>query len=187
MEILAKLERQVLTWTKDVPHLPPSVKRWLGDNIWWIVLILAISAAISVLYNVFMLLGSLFISPLAASYYAAATFVVWVVVSKAIAALFAALEAGVLFAAVKPLKAKQKKGWVLLFVFWLVSVLSTVVGAIITLSPLGVISGLIFGGVWLAVSGYFLFEIHDQFAHVERSKGVQGVKEGARGHKKSTV
>lgn len=177
MELLVKLERTILGWLKDVPHLPIGARKWLGENVWWIVVIGAVLTGISAL----VLLGALFTnlstlgSPII-SYYASATFVGWLVVTTAVSLAFAVLEALLLAFAVTPLKERQKKGWVLLFAVWLLGTLSVVVSAILTLNPLGFIGNIIFGAVWVAISGYFLFEIHGQFANVERSKGVKGKK-----------
>jgi hypothetical protein len=86
------------------------------------------------------------------------------------------LSVALLALAITPLKAKQKKGWVLLFITWLLGALSVVVTAILTLSVLNFITSVIFGALWVAVGGYLLFEMHGQFAHVERSKGVKAEK-----------
>lgn len=177
MEFLVKLEHIILGWLKDVPHLPIGVRKWIANNIWWIVVIGAVLSGISVL----VLIGALFsnLSTLSSpiiSYYASATFVGWLVVTTAVALAFAVVETLLMAFAVTPLKEKQKKGWVLLFAVWLVGIISAVVGAILTLNVLGFIGNIIFGAVWVAVTGYFLFEIHGQFAHVERSKGVKSKK-----------
>jgi len=177
MEFLTKLERTVLGWLKDVPHLPANVRTWLGNNIWWLVVIATVLSGIAVLgllITLFSNIGTLG-SPFAA-YYASTTFVVWVIVNTIVALIFTAIDLALLAMAISPLKQKQKKGWVLLFAVWLVGILSTVVSAILTLNPLGFITGLLFGAIWIAISGYFLFEIHGQFAHVQRSKGVKAAK-----------
>ena len=177
MEFLSKLERTVLGWLKDVPHLPLNVRAWIANNIWWIVIIATVLSGIAVLGLLFGFFGTLATlgSPVA-SYYASNTFVVWVLVTTAVTLFFTALELVLLAMAISPLKEKQKKGWVLLFAVWLVGAISTVVSAVLTLNPFGFITGLLFGALWLAISGYFLFEIHGQFAHVERSKGAKAAK-----------
>lgn len=177
MELLGKLERTILGWLKDVPHLPIGVRKWIAENIWWIVVIGVVLTGISVL----VLVGALFTnlstlgSPII-SYYASAAFVGWLVVTTAVSLAFVSIETVLLAFAVRPLKAKQKKGWVLLFAVWLLGILSAVVGAILTLNVLSFLGSIIFGAVWVAISGYFLFEIHGQFAHVEHSKGVKDKK-----------
>jgi|GEM_PF-223871 len=177
MEFVSKLERTILEWLKSVPHLPSTVRKWLGDNAWWIAIIGAVLSGIATLA----LLGSLFasLSTLASpfiSYYASATFVGLMIANAAVGLVFMALECVLMAMAVAPLKEKQKKGWVLLFIAWLLGILYTVVGAILTLNPLSIIGNLIFGAIWVGITAYFLFEIHGEFAHVERSKGVKAKK-----------
>lgn len=177
MELLSKLERTVKGWLKDVPHLPVSVRQWLGENIWWLVVIGTVLTGIAVLG----LIGSLFtnigvLSTPAASFYASTTFITWLIINAIVALIFTAIEFVLMVNAISPLKAKQKKGWVLLFATWLVGIVAMVVGAILTLNPLSFIGNLIFGAIWVALTGYILFEIHGEFAHTERSKGVKEKK-----------
>lgn len=177
MELLHKLEQQILKWIKGVPHLPTPARKWLGDNIWWIALIGTIVTGIIVLFGLIGLLSFLSVmGTVAASYYATSTFTSWAIVTTLVSLAFSVLQGLILLAAINPLKAKQKKGWVLLFASWLLGAVAVVVNAVLTLSPFGFIGGLLFGAVGLAISGYFLFEIHSQFAHVERSKGVKSAK-----------
>ena len=177
MEVLAKLERTVLGWLKGVPHLPVNARKWLGENIWWIIVIFTVLAGLGVLGLLLALFGN--ISALAspyAGYFVSSTFVVWAIVTTLVSLVFLAIECLLLAFAITPLKERQKKGWVLLFAVWLVGGVSVVVSAVLTLNPLSFVTNIIFGALWLAVSGYFLFEMHNQFAHVERSKGVKAKK-----------
>ena len=177
MELLAKLEKTVAGWLKNVPHLPQGVRTWIGENVWWIVAIGTIISAIGVLgllSSVFTSVG-LLSSPVA-SYYASASFASWLIVTGLVSLVFVALECFIMALAIVPLKEKQKKGWVLLFAAWAVSLLFTIVSAALTLNFFSIIGNLIFGAIWAAVSAYFIFEIHDEFAHVERSKGVKAKK-----------
>ena len=177
MELLTKLEQQVLKWAKGVPHLPTPARKWLGDNVWWIALVGAILTGIGILFAFVGLIGVISVlgTP-AASYFATTTFTSWAIVTGVVGLVFSVIEGLLLATAITPLKEKQKKGWVLLFVLWLVSAVSVVVNAILSLNPFGFVLGLLFGAIWLAITGYFLFEIHGQFAHVERSKGVKHAK-----------
>lgn len=174
MELLSRMERTILQWLREVPRLPSDVRRWFADNIWWITLVGAILTGISafgliiaVFSNVAML-NSQFIA-----YYASTTFVTLAIIKSIVSLIFTILTCVLLSLAVTPLKEKQKKGWVLIFAAWLVSVLSVVVGAIITLNPFSFLTDIIFGAVGLLIGLYFLFEVHGQYAHVEKSKGVK--------------
>lgn len=174
MDTITKLERTVLGWFKSVPHLPKFSQRWIGENIWWIIVIATIITALAALGNIFALLGNLSILQNSiVSYYASASFLVWSNVVTTITLIFNAITAIILGVSVTPLREKQKKGWVLLFLAWLVTVVSSVVAAFLTLNVAGFILSLLFSGLFIVVSGYFLFEIHGEFAHTERSRGVK--------------
>ena len=174
MEALTKLENIIIGWFKGLPHLPESIRSWLGTNMWWIALAGAILSGIAALialmsiFTVMAVLGSI-----GASYYAAATFTSWNIVTGFVSMIFSVLHIILLGLAVKPLREKQKKGWVLLFVSWLVGAVAVVVNALLTLNALTIVPSLIFGAIGLAISGYFLFEIHGQYAHVQKSRGVK--------------
>lgn len=177
MTWLKSIETMVHGWHKGLPHLPAGGQKWLGANVWWIALIAAILSGISALFTAIGILGLLSImGTTAASYYAVPTFTAWAIVTGLVSLVFAVIDAILLGMAVTPLKEGQKKGWVLLFVVWLIGVVGVVVNSILTLNPFGLVFGLLFGALWAAVVGYFIFEIHGQFAHVERSKGVKNGK-----------
>ena len=178
MEFISKLERTILKWAKNVPHLPSTVRRWVGDNVWWIALVGAILSGVSVLVTFIGIMGAFAImGTSAAAYYVTTSIIGWQIVVGIVSIVFAAIDAILLGIAAQPLREKQKKGWVLLFLVWLISALSVVVGAVLSLNPIGFIGGLLFGAVWLAASGYFLFEIHGEFAHTEKSKGLKPGRE----------
>lgn len=174
MEYAAKLERAVLKWFKGVPSLPAGGRKWLGENVWWIVLIGAILTGISILMNIAFIATQIsLIGSVSNSYYVTPTVTSWEIVKGTVSVAFMIVEVLLLATSIQALKVRQKKGWVLLFAAWLVSGISVVVSALLTLSILGFIIGVIFGAVGVAITGYFLVEIHSQFAHVERSRGVK--------------
>jgi len=172
MELISKLEKIVLGWAKNVPHLPPTARKWLGINIWWIVLICAVITAIAFLSN----LDTLFryISLLGATssaYYINASYTSYAVMNTAVNLIFLAASAALLGLAVKPLKEKQKKGWVLLFFSLLVIALSVVVGAVLSFSVGGFVVQILFGAIVLGAVAYFITEIHGEFAHPAKVTG----------------
>lgn len=177
MEALTKLERTVLGWFKEAPHLPESVRKWLGDNVWWLVAIATAATALYILWSIGSLFSnlSLLSSPFAA-YYTSASIVAWAVVETSVSLVFGVLQLIILGSAITPLKAKQKKGWSLLFASLLVSGASVVMNAILTLSPFGFVTSLIFGAFWIAVAAYFIFEIHNQFEHKQHAKDTKAAK-----------
>lgn len=172
MEFLTQIERRVLEWTKGLAHLPKPARVWLGENVWWIVAVVVVISTIAALFTLVGLIGILsVVGTIAQAYYASSVFTTWALVTGLVGLVFSIAEVILMGMAVQPLKAKQKKGWVLLFATWLVGIVAVVVNSILTLNPLGFILGVIFGAIWSAVIGYFLFEIHGQFAHTENSRG----------------
>ncbi len=176
-EFLYKLEKTVFGWFKNVPGLPEGARKWLADNIWWIVIVGLVLTIISVLGSLAALSTRISVlGTVAASYYVSSVTSSWLIVADIVALLFMIAEAILLFFAIQPLREKQKKGWVLLFATWLLGAVALVVNALLGLSVLHFIVAILFGAIWLAISGYFLFEIHSQFAHVERSRGIKKSK-----------
>lgn len=174
MDFLAKLERAVHKWFKGLPHLPVAGRKWLGENVWWLVLIVAVISALSVLFQLVGVLANLsLLGAPALSYYAAGSFVAWSIVLGLVSIVFTALIGLIMALAITPLKNKQKKGWVLLFAGLLVNAIWVVINAVLSLSVFSFIVSILFGALFLAVAAYFVFEIHGEFAHVERSKGVK--------------
>ena len=175
MEQVSKWEKQLAAWYENAPHLPQGGQKWLGANVWWIVAIGVVLSAIGVLT----LIGGLFTSiglmtsSVAASYYVTTTALGWVVVTAVVALVFTAIECVLLATAVTPLKEKQKKGWNILFIVWLLSVAYAVVAAVLTLNVFSAFASLLFSAVFAIIGAYFLFEIRGQFGHVEKSVGVK--------------
>jgi len=170
MDLITKLENKVLRWARSLPHLPASNRKWLGANIWWLVLIVAILSGYALLRT----LDSIFrlgpdygiggMTNLVSEYSSL------VLMSVVVSNVFIAANLLLLAFAVKPLKAMEKKGWVLVFMALLVQALAVVVGAVLSLSILTFILGLIYGAMVTAISLYFLFEIHGEFAHKPKAR-----------------
>lgn len=177
MEALSKLERTILGWLKNLPHLPVSVRQWLAENVWWFAVVGAVIIGIVALMLLTAFSSNLSdLSSPVRSYYASPAFLEWLIVKEIVAFVFAVLLFIPLAMAVNPLRQKVKKGWVLLFTTWLLGIISIVANSILTLNPFYFVTNIIFGAICMVVSGYLLFEIHDQFAHVERSKGTKAAK-----------
>lgn len=174
MDIITKLERKIAGYLKDLPHLPHSMRLWLAENIWWIVAFFAVVCGISAIALVIRtLVGISTLGGPQTTYYAQESIASWVIIKNTINLVFAAGGALLLGAAVNPLKERQKKGWVLLFVAWCVGVIASVVSVVLLLDFFEILSSLIFTVIWVVITAYFIFEIHGEFAHVERSKGAK--------------
>ena len=59
MELLSKLEHKIYGWFKSFPGLPAGARKWLGDNVWWIVVISAVLVTISAINNLITLNGQI--------------------------------------------------------------------------------------------------------------------------------
>ncbi|HEY8885918.1 MAG TPA: hypothetical protein VIM31_00235 [Candidatus Microsaccharimonas sp.] len=167
MEYISKLEKLVLGWAKNVPHLPPAAQKWLGVNVWWITAVGAIISAIAFLFalaGVFTLIS--LIGAVSSAYYVVGSnYSSLAIMTGIVSLVFLAANAALLGFAVKPLQNLQKKGWVLLFITLLVEALSVVVHAVLSFSVVGFIIGILFGAIGLAIGAYFIAEIHGQFGH----------------------
>ena len=166
MELIKKLENQVLVWVKNVPHLPAAGQKWLGQNVWWIVLVFAIIIGITILGSFFGLLVQVaLLGAPSSAYYITGNYAALNIITAVVSLVFSVAGGLLLALAVKPLQNMQKKGWVLLFMTLLVSALSVVVHAVLSFSVLGFIILMLFGAIGLAIGAYFIFEIHSQFGH----------------------
>ena len=167
MELINKLEKTVLGWVKNVPHLPVSVQKWLATNAWRVVLACTIISAIATLITLNGLLKSIaLVGSISSTYYVTGAPNDWSITSFAVSFAFLAIVTSIYAVAVKPLQNRQKKGWVLLFLSWILNVIYVVVSSVLSMSVIGFIFGIMFRAIFLAIIGYFIFEIHGQFAHV---------------------
>ena len=162
MKALAPLEKSLASATKDLPHLPKGLRDWLVENAWWLTLIGVVLGAIAA----FQLVGALiFVAGLTAAYLGAgygALYIPSVVVSMAVLIATIVIEA----MAIQPLKAKQKRGWDLVFLASVVSIVGSLVGS--------VIGGNIFGGIFMAavsavIGVYVLFELRPHYLGEKRA------------------
>ncbi|HEY8992324.1 MAG TPA: hypothetical protein VIM37_00560 [Candidatus Microsaccharimonas sp.] len=171
MEFISKLEKVVLGWAKNVPHLPAAGQKWLGANIWWIALIGAIVSGIAFLFAIIALFTLIsLIGAVSSTYYiAGSNYTSLSILNAAVSLVFLVANGLLLAFAVKPLQNMQKKGWVLLFMTLLVEALSVVVNAVLSFSVAGFIIGILFGAIGLAIGAYFIAEIHGQFAHAPKA------------------
>jgi hypothetical protein len=166
MESLRKLEHRILGWVKDVPHLPTDVQAWLGRNVWIIVMVGAIIASVATFFDFINWLSFMAVASDPRSiWYVYGGSTAQSIVSRSIGYFFIVLMLIVAFAAVRPLKEQDKKGWVLLFVGWLLYVTSCVINAIISLNAFSFIMTLLLGATSAVILGYGLFEIHSWFSH----------------------
>jgi len=165
MESLRNLEVMAASWYKNMPHLPKEGQKWLAENAWWLALlglILGSFGILSVLLGV-LLAGTLLAGvggPIGAAIGGIAFFAVFVSLA------FAIVDMVLTAMAIGPLKARQKRGWSLLFLMALINVLSLAVSFLFQLNLFSLVWGLLFA----AIGGYFLFEVRDYFVGSKTTK-----------------
>ena len=167
MQTVTKLENMAAEWYKGMPHLPVNGRRWLSTNIWWIALVGVILGVLSVATVFF---GTLLVGMFAATYggvagAALAGLGAFVVI---LSLLFSIVTMLLTAMAISPLKAKQKRGWTLIFITVLLQVAAAVVHLLFTFDIFGLIWNLLF----TAIGAYFLFEVRDGFSTAKVAKTV---------------
>lgn len=156
MEALKSLEMSLVKATKDLPHLPKGVTVWLVENAWWLVVVGVVIGVIAVfpLASAVMFIGGVSSLYLGVGYSGLYLVSSWI--SLAVLAVTVIIEC----MAIQPLKAKQKRGWNLLFAASLLGIVGSLVSAFIV--------GNIFGGIFTAaitavISLYVLFELRPHY------------------------
>ena len=167
MELVHKLENTIGGWLKSLPHLPANWSKWLANNAWWIVLI-------GVIISIFGILGLAYVLMIALTFFGAATtfmgyaysgvaystwWIVVSIVSFALLIITTVLEA----MAISPLKAMKQKGWDLMFLVFLIGVLSGVVSAVVNFNAISILPNLIWTAISAVISAYVLFEVRSYF------------------------
>jgi len=171
MELLRKFENTVHGWMKGVPHLPEAFRKWLAQNVWWVVLIGVILGGIGAITSFFgLIVSASLIGSASNTWFAFGGVTVWSVVVGAIGLAFSVIGVAINAFAISPLKAMKKKGWVLLFLSLLVSVLALVVTTILNFNFLTLFANIVFGAVFVAIAAYLLFEIHSYFGVIKATK-----------------
>ena len=174
MDILVKAEHVMEDWFKKVPHLPYDARKWLGDNLWWMVVVLAVLTAIGVLGLVLATISSLvlLLNPYV-TFYAPAGLAAIVMVRTIVSLIFAIALCFLLAFAATPLKEKREKGWYLMFGGIILCAVLAAVTAVLTLNVFTFLAHIVVSAVWLLLISYILFEVRPEFLHTERSKGVK--------------
>lgn len=154
MKQLAPLEDAIVKVHKDLPHLPKGLTTWLVENAWWLVIIGVVLGGIGVLTTLTALTaGSLLVGSLAGAAIGGMVFASGLV-SLAVLVLTVVIEA----LAIQPLKAKQKRGWDLLFLASLIGVAGSLISALLN-GPVGILIGIVWTAVFAAIAFYVLFEL----------------------------
>ncbi len=162
MELVHSLEKTLSEYYAKAPHLPADARNWLASNVWWLAIVgivLSVFAILSVVGIVFAAFGlsAYFASSMYSPYADVAFNAVWIAALIGLVSLV--VTTALLAMAVNPLKSKAKKGWTILFVIALISLVLQVAGDILSFN----IPGIIVAVFWAAIGAYFLFEIRGEF------------------------
>ena len=166
MKSMNELENMIAGWLKPIPHLPIGLRKWLGENIWWITLIVVIVSAISVIGLIGSILIAMSILGATTSFYGYNIVPgysgLWML-SSVVTLAFTVVTVIISGKAVEPLKTLKKRGWDLLFLAYVIGIASSVVGILISFNMYYFVGNLIGAAIGATISAYFLFEIRSQF------------------------
>jgi len=165
MDSLHKLEDKIEVWLKPFPHLPPNWRKWLSENVWWLVLIGVILSVIGTIMLAMLVITAMSAVSTVTNVYGAygvnigQTYTGMWYLSTLISVVFLVVTIVIEAIAISPLKTQNKKGWDLMFLAYLIGILSSVVSAVLTLTIVNLFSAVI-GAV---IGAYFLFEVRSYF------------------------
>lgn len=175
MELFKKLEDLVADKIKLAPSLPASARKQIADNLWWVVLVLAVACAVGAIGAVNVVFSNMAIlSNPFMSYSVSVASVTSQTIQAATNLVFLVILCALLGSAIVPLKDGRQVGWRLLFAALIIGAVSVAVSAVSTLSVFGFITTVIFGALWLVICAYLVFEVRSSFIQVEKSKGLKG-------------
>lgn len=169
MQQLAPIEQSLAKLFEGFPHLPKSVREWIADNIWWIVII---GVVLGVMSMAWLLFAAALFGPFLVGYIAATASVQQGALTSLVTII--SLAAGVVTLildamAIQPLKAKLKRGWNLIFLSSLISFAAGIVSAVLNVSFGGILGSILGTGITM----YLLFELRAYFGGATQSTATQ--------------
>lgn len=168
METLHNLEQKMAEWYKPMPRLPRDAQKWLAENIWWIVLVGVVCGAIALVSVFFFtLLAGTLLTAFGGGFGALLGVLIFMSVLTSVIAGGIGLVLGGL--AIMPLQEMRRKGWTLLFMTLLIQAASIILSNVLSMN----LPMLIWGLLWVAVGGYFLFEIRSYFVSITKTKKIK--------------
>lgn len=169
MQAMKSIETKISRWLRFLPDLPQGGKRWLGRNLWWLVLIFAALGAIGVLQGLSQYLAELSRGQHANIYLETVVNISPIVLLVSLIASI--VSTALYFIALSPLYHRRKLGWNLVFYSLLIGIVTSIVTLILSLvtptgfiALLGIIIGFVFGLVFEIAWLYFLFQARPEFS-----------------------
>lgn len=173
MKSIEKLETTVARWLEPLPHLPTSARKWIAQNIWWMIMVGVILSVIGILAMIGGILTTISLLGTTVSvygYYIAPAYTGWFVFSLIVSLAFTIATVALIAMAINPLKVYQKEGWKLLFWAFILRVVAIVINAIFTFNASDSIWTVINGAVGIIIGVYLLYEIRSYFNISVKSK-----------------
>ncbi len=187
MSALKNLEQTLAGWQKNSPiHLPVSVRKWLADNAWWLVIVGIVGSIISIIGSIRALMWANDVLYQARQFSAAlgvdtpstlgSDISIWVSMAVFVVVIIIELKA------IQPLREKKKSGWDLVFLASLIAIAGSLVSGIAS----GGIVATIFGTAIAALlSWFFLFEL--RLEYLPKEKKTASFKPATEGDTKDTT
>lgn len=169
METIDKIENTIGGWLKPLPQLPVTWKKWIADNIWWITLVSVILSVLVIFTMINALLIAFSVISAVTGFYGqyfattySAWWETWSVIALAVMIAVTVIEA----IAITPLKNKQRRGWDMLFLAYLIGAAETIVTFVRDFNIITFIPSVIAIVIGLGVGAYLLFEVRSYFKSI---------------------
>ena len=161
-----KLESLTENWLAPFPHLPDTIRKWLADNLWWLVVLVSFSMAISAIVTLgylFQYMSYLGNAPGYLSAYTSSQYPVGWLLTTLLALVYLSVATVLYVKAATPLKEHMRHGWDILFIILVIGAAKMFLDAVFTFNIFGFIFGLLFELIGIMIAAYFLFEIRSYF------------------------
>lgn len=171
---LGRLETLIRKWLKPLPNMPAKNSKWLSENIWWIIAIVAGLLALAAVANINEILKALEIQSRINKmlYYSVLPVFgarVWIpIATKPLSLVFLIIATAINTMAIIPLKEKKKRGWDLLFLMLIIMIVSMFINIIINFNIFNFIPTLLSGTIFLAGWAYLLLQVKSYFIKITK-------------------
>jgi hypothetical protein len=172
MVSISKIENTFTEWLKPIPHLPSNVRKWLAENVWWIMLvgvIMSVFSALILLVSIAALGSIMELNYANERFITVSTVGFWQALLSVVAFLYMIIFIIVVSSAINPLRHMQKKGWDILFMIFLLSVAYTAIDILLGSNFYTFIPNLLLGFVVTTTGAYLINEIRSYFKPVKKA------------------
>lgn len=166
MDRVRKLESLTENWLAPFPHLPDVIRKWLADNLWWLVVLVSFSMAISAIVTLGQLFGYMSYMGNAPGYlsvYTSSQYPIGWLLTALLALVYFSVVTVLYAKAATSLKEHMRHGWDILFIVLIIGAAKMLLDAVFTFNIFGFIFGLLFELIGIMIASYFLFEVRSYF------------------------